>query len=152
MTLQIKLWLYAILIIGLLAAEGAKDFWIYRQGQLTGSADEVKVQAQALKDNQEEFNKLRAKELREARNVYNQQLKNEQKKTQALEDANRILNKQNENLRTAFDAIVPDDYIGVLNRDRGDFNTTDSPGQSTNGSDAKVPPTTGTPKGISPVA
>jgi multidrug efflux pump subunit AcrA (membrane-fusion protein) len=145
MTLQLKLWLYAILVIGLLAAEGAKDFWIYRQGQLTGSANEVKVQAQALKENQEEFNKLRAKELRDARSNFDRQLQNERKKTQALEDANQILNDQNQNLRTAFDSIVPDDYIGVLNRDRGSFSTAGSTGQSTTGTDAKVPPTTGTP-------
>jgi multidrug efflux pump subunit AcrA (membrane-fusion protein) len=142
---QAKLIMYGVLILALLIGEGVKDYWIYHQGQLTGSANEVKVQAQALKENQEEFNKLRAKELRDARSNFDRQLQNERKKTQALEDANQILNDQNENLRTAFNLIVPDDYIGVLNRNRGSFSTTDSNGQSTTGADAKVPPTTGTP-------
>lgn len=115
MTLEIKLIIAAIL----LALIGYEQYWVYDQGRSNGKAqaavETVKAVKQALQDSEEAFRALRQREMRDAAETSKQLLLNEQKKTNALRDANAILKKN----QVFADAVVPTDLVVVLNLARG---------------------------------
>lgn len=127
-TIQAK----AILAAVILALIGYSYLWTYKQGQLTGRASEVAIQMEVLRKNQLEFNELRAKELREARANYEQELLNQKKRVKDLNAANTILNQQITKNAKLMD-IVPDSLISLLNESRRDFGFAPEPPSGTNG-------------------
>ena len=139
MTLQIKLILAAIMLLGI----GYSYLWVYRQGQINGQADEVKVQLAIREEQEQKFAIQRGQEIQEARAQFEYWKRNELKKTKALEDANRILSEQKEALITALSSTVPDDLIGVLNSRRHNFGADTGDSKPASGSDEKVPAVTG---------
>jgi biotin carboxyl carrier protein len=122
LTLQAKLIIAAII----LALIGYEQYWVFSQGEKVGKAscnvEAIKALKQALADAEHKFMDQRALEMREAAEVASQLIKNEQKKTSALQRANELLKKEH---AKAIDSPMPDALVELLNGSR------DSTGTST---------------------
>jgi len=144
LTTEIKLALAALFLVSL----AGSYWWVYRQGQLNGAADEVKVQLEIRKANQLEFQQQLQQELHEARQNYDRQIAAQNRKVKAIEDANKILNEQKDALLSALNSPVPDDYIELLNSGRRNFGAPPSPAKPSSGADEKVSSPTGLTQGF----
>lgn len=144
LTTEIKLALAALFLVSL----AGSYWWVYRQGQLNGAADEVKVQLEIRKANQLEFQQQLQQELHEARQNYDRQIAAQNRKVKAIEDANKILNEQKDALLSALNSPVPDDYIELLNSGRRNFGADPSSAKPSSGADEKVSSPTGLTQGF----
>lgn len=116
LTLQIKLIIAALLAVAL----GYSYYWTYHQGQLTGRAAQVAANQVATEKLVKQLNDQRTQDLKDARAMFEQQVKNEQKKAAYLNKANDILKQQLDAKVTLADP-VPDAFIELLNAGRINF-------------------------------
>lgn len=134
-----------LIIAGILAAAVAYSYaWTFYKGQSVGQAKEYKIQMKLLEKNQLEFNELRAKELREARAIFEQELLNQKKKVKSLNEANKILKAVSKEQLDCLLQPAPLNLLSVLNNARSSINNT-GPSELPGKPDAEVRASTPTP-------
>jgi hypothetical protein len=115
MSLTLKL-----IIAGLIASLiGYSYFWTFSKGEAVGQAKEFQIQMQLLKEHELEFRELRAKEIREARAIFEREVKEKDKKVKDLNELNKFLLKQPKQVADCMAVPLDSRVISLLNESRG---------------------------------